>query len=606
MKFAAAGAAIAGLSLAWGASAQTTTPPHNVVIFVADGLRSHIVTPETAPEMSEIRKDGVDFQNSHSLYPTVTTVNASAIATGHRIGDTGDFGNTLWVGAAVSPSNPSPFAGLEDDPTLAAMNARYGGNYLNETTLLAAARAQGFATAAMGKLGPAGIQDVTSHKGETLLIDDLTGDPTDGPPLPPDVKAAIVAAGLEPRAEDRGLNGSAGDYLMSGVHVANVQQQDWFAAVATKVVLPRLKASGKPFVFVFWSRDPDGTQHGNGDSLNVLSPGINGPTSLAAIRNADTDLHRIREALKTLGLDQTTDVVVTADHGFSTVSRTSTTSGSNRRKYIDVKPGSLPPGFLAIDLASALKLQLRDGAGLPVDLKNGQHPRGEAATLGPAGHPKVLIADNGGSSLLYLPGSGARAFAPKVVAAMIKQDYVAGVFVDDALGPIPGTLPLSAIGLVGSAKTPRPQIIVSYKSFVMKPCARTEDELCAVEISESAYTEGQGIHGSFSRANTHNFMAAIGPDFKAGFVDPAPVSNADLAPTLARILGLKMQANGKLTGRVIAEALPGGTTPAFTAEVVRSKTAAGGFQTVLDTQTLGDEVYLDAAGMPGRVVGLKP
>jgi hypothetical protein len=101
-------------------------------------------------------------------------------------------------------------------------------------------------------------------------------------------------------------------------------------------------------------------------------------------------------------------------------------------------------------------------------------------------------------------------------------------------------------------------------------------------------------------------MAAIGPDFKTGFVDPAPVSNADLAPTVAKILGIRMESHGGLTGRVIAEALPGGATPAFTAEVVRSAKAAGGFQTVLDTQTVGDEVYLDAAGMPGRVVGLQP
>ncbi len=27
------------------------------------------------------------------------------------------------------------------------------------------------------------------------------------------------------------------------------------------------KARNKPFVLVFWSRDPDGTQHNQGDSL---------------------------------------------------------------------------------------------------------------------------------------------------------------------------------------------------------------------------------------------------------------------------------------------------------------------------------------------------
>jgi arylsulfatase A-like enzyme len=614
MQFVVAGVLLAGLLFRTANAAEPADPlqngppqstPHNVVIFVADGLRSRIVTPETAPEMASIRAQGVDFQNSHSLYPTVTTVNASAIATGHQIGDTGDFGNTLWVGAAVSPASPSHFAGLEDDPTLGGMNAHFGGNYLHETSLLAAARAHGFATAVVGKAGPASVQDVTARNGETLIIDDYTGSP-DGLPLSADVKAAISAAGFDPHAEDRGLNGSAGDYHMSGVHVANVQQQDWLVGVTTKVVLPRLKASGKPFILVFWSRDPDGTQHGNGDSLNTLSPGINGPTSLAAIRNADNDLRRIRDALKTLGLDQTTDIVITADHGFSTVSRASKTSISNHRTYLDVKPGSLPPGFLAIDLSAALKLPLRDGAGLPVDLKSGLHPRGETEMLGSARHPSVLIADNGGSSLLYLPGPGARILAPKVVAALLKQDYVAGVFVDDALGKIPGALPTSAIGLVGAAVTPRPQIVVSYKSFVMNPCARTDPELCAVEVSESGYTEGQGIHGSFSRANTHNFMAAIGPDFKSGFVDPAPVSNADWAPTLARILGLSMPSKGKLTGRVISEALPGGSTPSFSASVVRSAKAADGFQTVLDAQTVGNEVYLDAAGMPGRVVGLRP
>ena len=594
MKHAAA--VIAALALPWTAGAEPLPKSHNVVIFVADGLRSRIVTPQTAPEMAGVRDAGVDFENSHSLFPTVTTVNASAIATGHGVGDTGDYGNTLWVGAAVSPTSPSVFVGLEDDEALAGMNRHFGGNYLNEISLLAAARSQGYVTAVVGKLGPAAVQDVTARSGETLIIDDSTGYP-EGIALPAEVASAIKAAGFDTHAEDRGLNGSAGDYIMSGVHVANVQQQDWFTGVTTQVVLPRLKASGKPFVLIFWSRDPDGTQHANGDSLNVLHPGINGPTSLAGVRNADNDLKAIRETLTALGLAKTTDVIVTADHGFSTVSRQSKTSTAIRYRFRDVKPGSIPPGFLSIDLATALNLPLNDNAGLPIDLKGQVHPRGDAALLGkdPA-HPSVAIADNGGASLLYLPGADASLLAPKVVAAILKQDYVAAVFVDDALGPVPGTLPMSAVGLIGSAKTPRPQIVVSYRSFVMSPCAMTEPELCAVEVSASGYTEGQGIHGSLSRADTHNFMAAIGPDFKSGFVDRAPVSNADWAPTLAHILGLTMEPKGKLTGRIMAEALPGGTTPSFTIETLRSAKNASGFETVLNIQRAGGKVYFDEAG----------
>ena len=108
---------------------------HNVIIFVADGLRYGSVEPGNMPNMARLKTEGVDFTNSHSLYPTITTVNASAIATGHYIGDTGDFANTLYVGTPMTSLKGSPLAGLESDPVLAEMNQRFSGNYLNETTL---------------------------------------------------------------------------------------------------------------------------------------------------------------------------------------------------------------------------------------------------------------------------------------------------------------------------------------------------------------------------------------------------------------------------------------------------------------------------------------
>ena len=110
------------------------------------------------------------------------------------------------------------------------------------------------------------------------------------------------------------------------------------------------KARNKPFVLVFWSRDPDGSQHNQGDSLNTLTPGINGPTSLAAIKNADDNLATLRKALDDLGLAATTDIIVAADHGFSTISKQSKTSPAARLEYTDVQKGLLPPGFLAMDI----------------------------------------------------------------------------------------------------------------------------------------------------------------------------------------------------------------------------------------------------------------
>jgi hypothetical protein len=64
--------------------------------------------------------------------------------------------------------------------------------------------------------------------------------------------------------------------------------------------------------------------------------------------------------LAELGLAGTTDIVVSADHGFSTISKESATSGAAKARYADVPAGFLPPGFVGIDLASALGMPLWD------------------------------------------------------------------------------------------------------------------------------------------------------------------------------------------------------------------------------------------------------
>jgi hypothetical protein len=102
-------------------------------------------------------------------------------------------------------------------------------------------------------------------------------------------------------------------------------------------------------------------------------------------------------------------------------------------------------------------------------------------------------------------------------------------------------------------------------------------------------------------------MAAIGPDFKKGFRDPAPVSNADWANTLAQVLGLELSSNGHARGRVMSEALADGPAPPEArAIVLRSEPAANGFTTVLNAQEAAGQTYYDAAGAPGRTLGLKP
>src|SRR5262249_25664427 len=159
------------------------------------------------------------------------------------------------------------------------------------------------------------------------------------------------------------------------------------------------------------------------------------------------NLAALRQALDALGLADDTDIVVVADHGFSTAAKESATSAAARGRYPDVPPGKLPPGFLAIDLAAALELPLMDAAGLPVDVGAGFRPKRAALLGGTVDRPQVVVTPNGGSDLIYLPGADAASLARRITALLTAQDYVGGVFVRDDLGPVPGALPTSAIGL---------------------------------------------------------------------------------------------------------------------------------------------------------------
>jgi Type I phosphodiesterase / nucleotide pyrophosphatase len=596
------GTALLQLALATTAFAQApASKPHNVVLFIADGLRSRMVDDTTAPTMAAIARDGVSLRNSHSLFPTFTTANASGMATGHQLGDTGDFSNTIYAGFPVPGANNTSTPFLENDVVLGDIDEHFAGNYLDEATILKLARDKGYSTAAIGKIGPVLIFDPTERSGaQTIVVDDATGTPK-GIPLSADVAQRIQAANLPAATPSRGANGAAGNMSTPGTLVANVEQQDYFAAVAAKVVLPLFKERDKPFVLVFWSRDPDGSQHNQGDSLNTLVPGINGPTSLAAIRNADNDLARIRQALSDLGLLDTTDIIATADHGFSTISKESQTSSTVKQKFADTREGQLPLGFVALDLAHALDMPLLDPDDGYKTIADGQHTKaGNGLIGGDKDKPKVVVAANGGSDLIYIP-DGDKALAKRVIDTLMAQDYVSGLFVDSKLGKFPGTLSLDDIALEGSAITPHPAIAVNFRSF---DTICGEPVRCTVEVADTVLQQGQGMHGSFSRGDTWNFMAMQGPDFKSKFVDPAPASNADLGRTIAQLMQLDVHDKGVLVGRALSETLPNGAVPAVTSRVMTSEPAANGLVTVLDMQTVGDTRYFDAAGFPGRTVGL--
>lgn len=634
-------------AIGWPAAVgpQTAAPPRrNILIFIADGLRHDSVTERDTPALWAIRTNGVHFANSYAVFPTFTMANASTIATGHLLGDTGIAGNVLWPKFAsfdtglfgLDPGTPLPF--IENDQVLADLDGHFGGSPLGEETLLALARAHGYHTAAVGKLGPTALLDVAAiaptgfgfpADPPTIIVDDATGTPA-GPPLSGRVQAELQGESLWTEAPSRSNgfgatsafnNGNAGDRTRPGTLAANTVQQQWFADVTTRVLLPSFAAEpARPFALMFWSRDPDGTQHNHGDSLGTLKPGINGPTSRLGVQNADRALQQILAWLDAHPpVKANTDIVVTSDHGFATISRRHldrngrvTTAESAKYEYVDAAgrvdtaAGTLPYGCLAIDLALAMQTNLfdpdqRQSGGpfkrLPLDraAARWEHPvRGNgllgAEVLKPDGSDaRVMVAANGGADLIYVPANDA-AVVQQVVDRVLTFDYVDGVFVDDTFGSIAGTLPLSAIRLTGGAKLPRPAMVVTFKSFFLDPA----DLLTGIQVADVAQQPGQGHHGGFGRDQTFNNMAAIGPDFKKGFVDVAPAGNADIVQTLAHVLGWKLTPRGTAAGRVVREALTGAAAAAAVPFQEQRSAAANGRQTLLVYQEFGGVRYLHA------------
>jgi arylsulfatase A-like enzyme len=627
--------------------AQDAQPTRrNAIIFVADGLRHGSVNPTDTPALYRVRTEGVYFANSHAVFPTQTMPNASAIATGHYPGDTGQFANQIFIGYPLYTSGTlgerpgTMVPDVEDPVVLADINRQFGGNYLREASLLAYARSYGYNTAALGKTGPAVAQDLSEaaalrgrmREPVTIVLEGATGTAR-AVPLSPGTVALLKAAGLPSAPPPR--EQSAGTNTTPGARAANVEHQQWFADAATKAILPAFAKSPEPFVLVYWSGDPDHTQHAQGDSLNQLSPGINGITSKAAIQNADRNLKQILDYLDANPeLRDTTNIFVTSDHGFSTVSRRDvdasgrpTRSYSATLRYVDadgrqeVNDGFLPIGFLAIDLARELNMplydpehQVDDGSGgrryvkvdpsiaRPTSAQSAtagkptaalrQRPTGGAAIIGGSGRvglpidARVVIAQ----ASIYVPGND-RSLTGRIARFLATQDYVGGLFVHDRLGQPAGTLRMSDVGLFGGATTPKPAIVVSFKSFPLDP---KNPHMTGVVVGGTRQ-HGQGEHGSLSRANTFNNMAAIGPDFKTRFVSRAPVSNADVQPTLAHLMRMNLPSAGELKGRIITEALVGGpATVRFAPGVIRSR-PRDGFSTVLMYQVADRRVYFDEA-----------
>ena len=120
--------------------------PNNHLLLVLDGLRPDYVTPDVMPNLYALGQSGVVFTNHHSVYPTVTRVNASAISTGAYPERHGILGNSVFFPRVSA----SAFLDTGQKANLEKIQVDQDGVLLTATTLGEVLQAHGRKMLAVG------------------------------------------------------------------------------------------------------------------------------------------------------------------------------------------------------------------------------------------------------------------------------------------------------------------------------------------------------------------------------------------------------------------------------------------------------------------------
>lgn len=269
-----------------------TTGRHLVIVFVVDGLRPDRISAEDTPALFRLRGEGVDFVAGHAVVPTVTRVNAAALATGAQPGTSGLIGNQLYVPDVDS----SRALDTGNHRNLLALDRATGGRLLLVPTLGERLHARGRRLVAVssGSTGSALLLNPKAVNGVGAVINGAF-DPGKSVAYPAAVGEAILAK-MGP-APPKAPGGARYDAAVT-----------WAERVLREYVLPEME----PDVVLNWLTEPDHSQH---------RAGVGSPEARAALRHADAEIGRVLSSLEGLGLADRTDILVASDHGFSTNTR---------------------------------------------------------------------------------------------------------------------------------------------------------------------------------------------------------------------------------------------------------------------------------------------
>jgi predicted AlkP superfamily pyrophosphatase or phosphodiesterase len=445
-------------------SASATSPPH-VMVIVWDGMRADFITEQNAPTLHRLAREGVTFTHHHSSYPSATEVNGTVIATGAYPSHSGLIGNSEYR-PAIDPLKPTHTE---------VLNSVRKGDQVSSNQFLRVPTTAEIVRAASRKAVVAGAKPVA------LLPDRALRESADhganifaGATLPPSLLQTIVSREGPFPKEDAGPK----------------TRNDWTTSALIDVVW----AAAVPDYSLLWLNQPDVSQH-------AFSPGS--PEALAGIRNSDSNLARILEALESKGVRTNTDILVVSDHGCSTISASA-----------DVSIALTNAGFNAV--------------------REFQKPPRSG---------EILVVSNGGTVMIYVIGHD-RETIQKLVRFFQTWQYTGVVFTRE---PAAGAF---ALGQIHLDSPESPDLVLSLRWTPEKNSKGTAGMLAT---DRASYGVGQGHHGSLSPYDMHNMLIAAGPDFRRNTTSDLPSGNVDIAPTVLYLLGIAP--TNTMDGRILAEAI---------------------------------------------------
>jgi arylsulfatase A-like enzyme len=500
---------LAGFSVLLCHLAGAAGKASHVVLIVWDGMRPDLISKESAPTLFEMASHGVMFLHHHPVYISSTEVNGTALATGVYPAQSTLIANVEFR-PSIDPLQPVDTQSLK---TIRKGDELSGGNYLAYPTVSEILHENGLRTVIAGSKPVAVLHDRAAREPGALGVSLFAGET-----LPADVKDGLVAA--------------LGPFPAAGTTKTNIDQ--WTASA----LVSELWKGGVPSFTLLWLAEPDYSQHKSG-------PGA--PNPMLAIKNSDNILSRVLQALKDKNVEDSTDVIVVSDHGFSTVDG-----------LISVRTALNGAGLRAFNKFSS------DNNPAPGD---------------------IMVVNDGGAVLCYVTGHEQHEIEA-AVRCLQAQPSTGVLFTQKALA---GTFPLSEIHLDSPGA---PDIVIALR---WKLDANQYGVPGLMYCDHDYGLPNKGSHATLSPTEMHNTGVAFGPDFLRGMNDSLPTGNIDIAPTILWILGV--QPKRAMSGRVLSEALNIPAPPAGPVETHHKEATCQGdgfvWRQYLDISEVNGVTYFD-------------